>query len=1151
MRAAYPIKLSELNHKQRLAIESFKGPQVIIAGPGSGKTLVVSHLIGYLIAKKGIAPEGILTLTFSQSAAAELRQRVDSLLGQSYGKLWIGTFHSFCSHLLKENSMAAGLTAGFKVLSKFGEWLILGEILRRDKSSGISYKPGLTKKLLEFINLLKQNLIDLLSLEEVLSQFSVTDSPFLQLRKKLTPLSSLFSSYQKALQRGACLGFSDLIARAIALLTNNEALLQRFTQQFQYILVDEFQDTDPAQFKLLQLLAGEDSERKICVVGDPNQSIYRFRGSDVNNLLHREGEKSQFQKIFPNAKVVFLQQSYRAYEELVEIWERLNLGSNITAIRGKKNEPLVTIASEPTPLDEAFFIARQIKEMVLEERGKDAKSTMIGYSYKDFAILLRSTKNQAAPLEETLSYYHIPYRVIGQSNFHRYPAVSFIAYYLKALAREDDDNSFSRLLNSSEIKLDKSFLHRLEDMVQAEGGGLQEGTIGFVMRLSLDYPEDFPFNSLDHHKLPKRRPALIGNLIEDERGRIFLKKLYLFVKTFLWLREIKDKMPLRDFIHRLLNHTVFSMRAGDMVRNFSQGEIERHQQLAQNLRMLVEMITDFDSYYTLIKGEPPTFLSFINQFDELITQYIDELEPEGLPDEDAVSIMTIHQAKGLEFPVVFVAGAIEGIIPSFTPEAQLLSSDEMEQLKEMFPHFHNPLPPDEDERLLEEKRLFYVAISRARDKLFLTWANRSGSLFNQPSRFLLNLNNNNSLSVKSCANAGLIYGENISLKSSQKLEQANEILSLLDLEYYLRTRDVENESKLLSHLAKNIASLGDIFGEKRRASYIPDIAYILRKRSYIIEPPWREAVKFRKGEPIFNPYMINNYLACPRKCFLESILRLKIGPFFTFRWRAVIRRIIALLNMPHRRKLYYALPVSELKREALDKLFPAVWKEMIPPPSSADEIYSMEKQRKDCFKILQSYLQYIYLLRDMKEDYLPPDEYRFSKEGLNFIVPVAGMLTHENGRIGIIEYNFSKKDRKSTEAQWMARKLLGYTKRSGEWVPPQDLRPIMYWWAIQLGENSLGEKPLTAPDFLKRYYLAVKNEENNSLPWAILGYPHFSPTDEDSYALSDTDIHKAESIIMECCQKIKKGQFPAQPSKNYEYTCEGYFGCPYDSLCRR
>jgi DNA helicase-2/ATP-dependent DNA helicase PcrA len=1142
---------SDLNHKQRLAIESFKAPQVIIAGPGSGKTSVVCHLVDYLINKKGISPGRILVLTFSQSAAAELKQRIEPILPQSYGELWIGTFHSLCNRFLQENSLSVGHNSGFKVLTGFGEWVVLGEILKRNKEMDISYKPALTKKLLELINLFKQNLIDLQDLKKALEELDEKESFIISLKDKLTSLSNLYTTFQDFLDKGSLLTFPDLISRAIALLKNNKNLLTFYQEKFHYILVDEFQDTDTAQFQLLQLIAGKDSDRKICVVGDPHQSIYRFRGSDVRNIGDYDGKQSRFKQLFPRAKVTRLEHSYRAYEELVEVWKRLNLGGEIIAQRGRKGERIVTIASEPTPLDEAFYIARKIKELVVEDKQVGSNTKRAGYSYKDFAILVRSAKNQAASFEETLTYYHIPYQIVGQSIFHQHSAVTFLSHYLKALEREKDNRSFAQLLRSSEVNLDPALLQQFLQMIQKESSEMQRATIGFIMRLSLDYPERYPLDTIDSQLLPERRPALIERYLKDKKGQLFLKNLHQFIKTFLRLKEDKDKIPIKDFIHLLINNTVLSLRAHTIAYKFEPEEIEKSQHLAQHLHKLVDMITEFYNNYRLVNSYPPTFSHFINKFDELITQYIDELEPEAFSDDNAVSVMTMHQAKGLEFSVVFVAGVIEGILPSYPTEGQYLSPEEMEQLKAMFPHFHNPLPPTEEEALMEEKRLFYVAISRARDKLFLTWPQRRGSLINQPSRFILELNNNNPLSEKSCSNMGLIFEENASLKSSQRIKEPSHILSLPDLEYYLKLKDINDDNEVLGQLRQSIAQLKQRFEREEWISYIPNLAYIRGNRTYTADAPWKEAVQFAPGEPFITPYMINNYLACPRKSFLESILRLGSKHIISKRWQSVVKRIINLLNIPQRKDYYHSLSFEELGAEVLNKLFPEVWEETVPQPSSADELYFYEKKRKECLKILHAYLQDIYREQNIAEIHLPADEFVFHKSGFCFMVPIPGFISMKNGSSGIVEYRFSKKGSKTTEAQWMAKRLLGYTKTSGAWVPPQDVLPILYWWALKYGENLSGEKPAISPDFIKRYYLSGSRVEDDVLPWAVLGYPRSTFSHQDCYILSDEDIIRAEELVLELCHKIREGTFPAEPTEGYSFTCEGHFPCPYASLCRR
>ncbi len=605
-----------LNPMQREAVFTTEGPLLVLAGAGSGKTRALTHRVAYLIEEKGVKPWNILAITFTNKAAGEMRDRVNSLVEYGADSVWVSTFHSLCVRILRRFIENIGYTTDFSIYDSDDTKTLMKQIF---KDLEVNTKVLKERGVLGVISSAKNEMI---SPEEfMLSAKAEGDS-------RLKRIAELYMEYQKRLKKNNALDFDDLLVKTVELFQTKQEVLEYYQDRFRYIMVDEYQDTNTVQFKLVSLLA--EKYRNICVVGDDDQSIYRFRGANIRNIL-------SFEETFPGAKVIKLEQNYRSTKMILD-----SANEVIRNNTGRKDKTLWTenevgerpvFREFPSSFEEAEWIVRDIVKK--------------GGPWKDYAILYR-TNAQSRIFEEKCIAYNLPYRLVGGVNFYQRKEIKDVLCYLKTIANGRDDLAVQRIIN-----------------VPKRGIGAMS-----VARVNMFAME----NDMSFYEALERVQAVPGIGKAALKIGVFTDQIGEFRKM------LKEGTPIKDVIEAILNKTGYS----DELKQ--EGEVEAESRM-ENIE---ELINKAVSYWK--SAEEPSLSAFLEEV--ALVADIDSMDES----EDRIILMTLHSAKGLEFPYVYLAGMEDGLFPS------------------MMSLMEGP------EALEEERRLCYVGITRAEKRLTLTAA---------------------------------------------------------------------------------------------------------------------------------------------------------------------------------------------------------------------------------------------------------------------------------------------------------------------------------------------------------------------------------------------------------------------------------------------
>ena len=628
-----------LNKPQKEAVFHTEGPLLILAGAGSGKTRVLTHRIAYLIEEKGVNPWNILAITFTNKAAEEMRQRVDSLVGIGAESIWVSTFHSMCVRILRRYIDRLGYDNRFTIYDTDDQKTLMKEVCRK---TDIDTKRFKERMLLSVISSAKNEMI-------LPEEFELNaGGDFVQLK-----IAIVYKEYEAQMRANNALDFDDLLVKTVQLLETQPDVRENYQERFRYIMVDEYQDTNTVQFRLVSLLAGK--YRNLCVVGDDDQSIYKFRGANIRNIL-------DFEKEFSDAKVIKLEQNYRSVGNVLEV-----ANSVIRNNKGRKEKTLWTdnekgekirLRQFDTAYDEAQFIAEDIKD-----------ETAQGANYSDHAVLYR-TNAQSRLLEEKFVAMNIPYKIVGGINFYSRREIKDVLSYLKTIDNGKDDLAVRRIINVPKRGIGLTTINRIQESAAARG-------IGFYDALSA--PDLIPGIGRSASKLDS-----FAALIEYFKGR-------------------SEESGVTDLLTEVIEKTGYteSLEADDP---------EELEARVQNIDELVSKAAVYEESCS-DRGERPTLSGFLEEV--ALVADIDSVAE----DRDYVILMTLHSAKGLEFPHVYLAGMEDGLFPSYMS----ISGDDPEELE-------------------EERRLCYVGVTRAEEKLTLTCARmrlvRGERQYNSMSRFI-------------------------------------------------------------------------------------------------------------------------------------------------------------------------------------------------------------------------------------------------------------------------------------------------------------------------------------------------------------------------------------------------------------------------------
>lgn len=628
-----------LNEQQRLGVTTTEGPVLILAGAGSGKTRVLTHRTAYLIEEAGVNPYHIMAITFTNKAAGEMRERIDRLVGHGSESIWVSTFHSSCVRILRRYIDRINFGTNFTIYDADDSKTLMKDICKRLNIDTKVYKE---RSFLAAISSAKDELI---SPAEFMKR-ALASADFAK-RKQ----AEVYQEYQEALRKNNALDFDDLIMKTVELLQTDAEVLASYQERFRYIMVDEYQDTNTAQFELIRLLAGK--YKNLCVVGDDDQSIYKFRGANIYNILN-------FEKYFPEAVTIKLEQNYRSTRNI------LNAANHVIANNeGRKKKTLWTDNDEgrkivfkqfDTGYDEADYVARDILSGV--KNGN--------YRYGDYAVLYR-TNAQSRLFEERFVVSNIPYKIVGGVNFYARREIKDLLAYLKTVDNGRDDLAVRRILNVPKRGIGATTVTRVSDYADAYG-------ISFYG--SLKRADEIPS---------------IGKAAA---------KIRPFVNFIQMLRSKKEFLSVSELLKEIIEETGY-------VRELEAEGTDEAEARIENIDELISKAAAYEE-----TQEHPTLSGFLEEV--ALVADIDGLE-EG---SDYVVLMTLHSAKGLEFPKVYLAGMEDGLFPSYMS----ITSD------------------DAPQELEEERRLAYVGITRAMKELAVTCAKtrmvRGETRYNAVSRFV-------------------------------------------------------------------------------------------------------------------------------------------------------------------------------------------------------------------------------------------------------------------------------------------------------------------------------------------------------------------------------------------------------------------------------
>ena len=629
--------LAGLNDKQKEAVLHFEGPLLILAGAGSGKTRVLTHRIAYLIEEHQVPPYHILALTFPNNAANDMRERVNNIIEYGAGSIWVSTFHSTCVRILRRFIDHLGYDNAFTIYDSDDQKSLMKDICKQLNIDTKKYKER------TFLNAISS------AKDELKTPEQYADEVAKEYNKKI--FGRVYKEYQKRLKQNNALDFDDLIMLTVQLFRQNAEILNHYQERFPFILVDEYQDTNTAQFTLLSLLASR--YQNLCVVGDDDQSIYRFRGANIHNILN-------FEKIFPATKVIRLEQNYRSTKNILAAASGVIKHNSM-----RKEKTLWTTAEAGAPIsygrydneyEEAQGIAADIHRQV-----KD------GMSYSDFAILYR-TNAQSRVFEEKLIYEGIPYRIIGAVNFYARKEIKDILCYLKTINNSADDIAIKRIINIPRRGIGQTTIGRISDYA---------------------FSQEMPF-----YEALRRVDEIPGCTRASAKIHSFVSLIEHF------------RMKLRGEMYSLEDMTQELLDVTGYVRELEAENTDEANGRIENIESLMNKIVQYEE-----DNNGGTLNDLLE--DIALVADIDTVSD----DAEQVLLMTLHSAKGLEFPNVYICGMEETIFPG----ASAVFGDDPSELE-------------------EERRLCYVGITRAMKKLTLTSANqrmRNGEMnFNRPSRFI-------------------------------------------------------------------------------------------------------------------------------------------------------------------------------------------------------------------------------------------------------------------------------------------------------------------------------------------------------------------------------------------------------------------------------
>ena len=1071
----------------QLDIHEIDGPLRVLAGPGTGKTHALVDLYEQAVRQHVAGRDEILVLTFSTSAAAEISRRVDERLQDEYGEAWISTFHSFCARLLREYSPDRERL----LLNGFQEWLVMRRILEEldvevlGALEGVRRSDAFAQDVLTFVALMKQNLVHpsalLLAAEASASE-------------RLRVLASVYQAYQARLQNARMLDFRDLISGAIELLQSNASLRERLTAQFRLILVDEFQDVDPAQFELLQLVAPPEAGPRLVVVGDPDQSIYGFRGTVPRLLSH------DFAAVYGSA-TQHLEDCRRCSQEALDGAERLLVathpGRESRRMRtvATSAPPAVVVARESDPVDEAFFVAREIKRLHIES--PDLR-------YGDFAILLRSTTSLGAPFEEALRALAVPYEVRGSGATSRNEVVRFLVGYLESLRRPDDPEAFEGALASSLGGVGARTLGRLRASARERDRPLLRVMRRLMYALAARDPQRYPLPW--GGDAPQRQPAAPGGEVQTEERpepdyMVFLSdeeltSLHAAMVARQQLLGRVSRLPLAALAYSVLIEDGAMRRLLDLDL-----PDEQRAEAISDLRAAIEGMEAIEAVHERLTGTKPMLSDISGSLETLLAAAADDSEAAS-GRRDAVQVMTVHQAKGLEFEVVFCSGFAHGLFPLPARPHPLLDEQDRAWLEGFKVGFMPSWPSDPDGHLAEEARLAYVAMTRARRRLYVTHADtylrQAG-----PSVFL-------DMAAPEAESRSLTRG-------SSRLQPGDVLLPR------------EAEVLLASH------RLAVTNGVPARAAALGlDVAFLIDPES---GEPFESYGGDRNPATVqidhFSPTTLNDYLKCPRLYWYNHHPGLVEEP-----------RSVAMERGGFLHKVLEDFHAKEAEWRPLDSEQQKEWLEAALQGHLESYLVHMEgvldrkREERQVRSLLANYIRFVTGLQQIRRLRTLATERRFrlQLDGSDIVGKIDRVNDVGDGEVEVVDYKTG------------AGKPMKYAYEAYFGPELYDVQLALYYIACKEGFDEEGKPLGFQPRFLSLWY--PKEWVWRDMRQVIFSVGHAAGLkDYRERLLTSEDLDRSRAIVVDAIGRIKAGHFEPAP-RELAGTCVTRFGsCPHAAVC--
>lgn len=1064
---------SNLDSTQRRAVESDARTILVSGGPGTGKTHLITERAAYLVRSRDVPLASILLLTFSATAGMRVRRDIEKLIRRSYTELHIHTYHSLARMILDEYASTRGASSP-KLITPFREYLVVKEILRTDqailksKLKDVSSTDGLAREIADFFGMLRQNLIP----ADIFSELAKNLSP------QLRDLALLYSAYDKFLIEKNWIGVRDAVARAVEILSSNTKLLAHYHNKFEHILVDEFQEIDYAQFRLLKLLAGKTTS--LFVVGDEEQRIYRFRGSVVGQFSHiaKEGV---------GGKRFTLKENHRLSSTLLRASENLIVHNRRNE---EETEPVVLdhqlgLRKYKDAIEQAYGIAREIKCRVL-----DSQSSAKPFRYSDFAIICRSTVRSAFPLEEAFSYYDVPYVLHSSTSFYRHPMVRCIADIARRLCDSDDDAGLLRILSAPAFGLDP---FKLRKIANRQAPVYAEGLYKTLRKAITQNGDAANAENLDEHTAARLKEFF--DYIEENREQAH-----------------KTDCP-SALIHSVMNELFFK----EIVEN---EDVDAGIRDARNLRSLYEVITDIEE--VLMKTRGKCTLADITEYMEYAFVHFSSQKENDPADDsgDSVEIMTVHQAKGMEFPFVFLIDMTDECFPQLGRSISLLDGRSLNQLatairkhskdKELSSISFQPRM-DVREQLEEERQLAYVAISRASREATICYIEES-QLFDpvQPSPFI-----------------DEILGASLEsfIQESDEADDLSDVHSLLASS--LNKQEIESALRTcVSRLGpKSEDEAAELFSFFKSQGL--DARFICEETPFEGEPPRCPDLSGHR----YSASQLATYLTCPRQFFYEKLLRIAPERPEDFGLGQLIHMV---LERFHADVKDFGGEQSSLEA-ALIETFMIIWQG--DPASGREEhhreafclqypaVLQRETIRRRAEEILRRYIRTEVTQSRDKEIITCEKNIDFRVGDFPFVARIDRIDGGDEGH-HIVDYKTSASGPMGSKT--IKKKFLNVDNKPD--YAPQDFQLPLYL----LAARSAGLDPAR----LVYYWLAQK-DSTGLFKKSALGVGGDEPD-----SLTSHDMEVAEESIIGIVELICGGSYAAEPKSPFECA-----RCSFDFIC--